>query len=171
MADVKLAAAPPSGQVGWAGRLRRLTTSPAVTPLAGLMVFGAAYVAHYLRARAAVAPASSYSFWLQGGPRHLWATLVFGQSYFGAAPYLPLALVAAGVAGAVVAKPTRLAVFLSTAIAVPFAAFLVFGNDARFGNELVGYWGAVVIPLVYSTMPAGILAARRRLTSDARPSS
>ena len=108
---------------------------------------------------------------LRGGLEHLFATLTFSQELFAAKSwFLPL-LVGLSIGGALALWRTRfraIAIFAAIAIGGMLTLFLIAGNGGRNSGtgQIVGYWGALVVPLALAFMPASFLSVDPGLQSD-----
>ena len=122
---------------------------------------------------ARLAGAAACGFEADGG--HFVATLRFFEGPLGAKPWLLPALVALGIAGAVIVwrRDGRVGAFLTAVVAVPLAGFLVVGNGGVLDTgQLMGYWAILVVPVALSLVPVavewGLTAAG--VVDGARPS-
>jgi hypothetical protein len=63
------------------------------------------------------------------------------------------------VVGIVLLRERSERAFLALAVALPFCAFLLFGNDAvDSGGKATNYWGIVIVPLLIALSPWGFAA-------------
>jgi len=138
--------------------------------LAGVSVFAAAYAAHVVAIAGRVDPNVSYSYWFNGGPSHLLATLRFFETFFGGGAWLVPVLVFVGIAGAmsVYRDQARLAVILTAMTAAPLAAFLIFGSGApALETGLTsGYWAMLVVPTALALVPVALHRVIRALPAE-----
>jgi hypothetical protein len=134
---------------------------------AGLGVFAAAYLAHVVAIDGAVSGVGASLALSSGGLRFFadafsWATNVIG----GGAVVLALCAVMAA-AGIWLAPDPGERWFLAVAAALPLAAFLVFGNDARFLTGVrINYWGTVIVPLLIVLSPWAFAAMPGLVPAD-----
>jgi hypothetical protein len=121
---------------------------------AGLGVFAAAYLAHVVAIDGAVSGVGASLALSSGGlgffaDAFSWATAIIGG---GAVVLVVYGIMAA--AGIWFSPDPSERWFLAVAAALPLAAFLVFGNDARFENGTrTNYWGTVIVPVLIVLSP------------------
>jgi hypothetical protein len=121
----------------------------------GLGLFAVAYVGHVVAIGGAVSGKQpTAQVLVSGGLRFFseafsWATAIIGG---GAAMLALLGVMAA--AGIWLTPDLRERWFLAIAAALPLAAFLVFGNDARFADgTTTNYWGTIIVPVLIVLSP------------------
>jgi len=121
----------------------------------GLGLFAVAYVGHVVAIGGAVSgKQATAQVLVSGGLRFFaeafsWATAITGG---GAAMLALLGIMAA--VGIWLAPDLRERWFLATTAALPLAAFLVFGNDARFADgTTTNYWGTIIVPVLVVLSP------------------
>lgn len=120
-----------------------------------LAAFACALAAHAFAAAAHTSGAAlPLARWFEPGTRHLVAAVGFGGLLLGGLPWMPWLLVGLALAGAAAARPAPLRWFLGIVCGAPLAAFLVLRPPGSLpGGGQPGYWGAIVLPLLWAAVP------------------
>ncbi len=134
-------------------RFRLLAWGGGVVVLAGIVAV------HYWFARPFIDPRSELSQFIGGGAVFALRGLEYATDYLGGGGPWPFILAAVGFIGAAVAPDRPLKVFALVSTIAPLVAFAFLANHAteHFNKEAVNYWGAVVTPLIYASMPFAFL--------------
>ena len=126
---------------------------------AALAVFAGAYALHVAAINGVVSGVASEKAFSSGGPAFLARAFFWGVKIVGGGGATIVALAVLAIAGIVLLPGRSQRVFLALAVALPFGAFLLFGNDAvdSSGNA-TNYWGIVIVPLLIALSPWGFAA-------------
>ncbi|MEI6726289.1 MAG: hypothetical protein WCN81_08725 [Actinomycetes bacterium] len=132
----------------WAGGPRRASWW---FPVAAVAAPAAALGIHLLLVPPLAPGGGGLAAWLHGGPSPLIAALRFGWPYVPGAKWVPLAVAAAAVASAALARPRWRTAALLAATVLP-TIFLIALSLGQWGD----YWGAFYTPLAVG-VAAGLL--------------
>ena len=125
---------------------------------AGVAVWAAAYLAHYLATRPYVSPDSGPSQFVRGGVDNVLAAVAYATDMLGSGGALAVGLVLLGVAGVLLLPDRSMRTFAAVATLAPLLAFVFIGNRAWYETtgERINYWGATVVPLLYALVPVAL---------------
>jgi len=98
------------------------------------------------------------STWLGGGGVEYMLRGLTYNKLFMSAPWVPFALAALGVIGALAQRTPQARAFAAFAVVAPVVGFLFVGNAAISRDLVLGqtvnYWGAIVMPMLIALAPA-----------------
>ena len=121
-----------------------------------LAAFSFAYALHVAAIGGAVSGVGSNLAFSSGGVAFLVRAFAWGVQIVGGGAVTLVTLSALAALGIALTRDRAERVFLILAITLPFAAFLVFGNDAVDATgKAANYWGIVVVPLLIALSPWG----------------
>jgi hypothetical protein len=124
-----------------------------------LAAFVGAYALHVAAIGGAVSGIGSSQAFSSGGFAFLASAFSWGVDIVGGGAATIVTFVALAVLGIVLLRDHSERTFLALAVALPFVAFLFFGNDAvDIGGKATNYWGVVIVPLLIALSPWGFAA-------------
>jgi hypothetical protein len=124
-----------------------------------LAVFAGAYALHVAAIGGAVSGVASERAFSSGGLAFLARAFFWGVKVVGGGGATVVTLAVMAAVGIVLLRERSQRVFLALAVALPFCAFLLFGNDAvDASGKATNYWGIVIVPLLIALSPWGFAA-------------
>jgi hypothetical protein len=124
-----------------------------------LAVFAAAYASHVAAIGEAVSGVGAEKAFASGGFAFLTRAFFWGVKIVGGGGATVVTLSVLAVVGIVMLRERSERVFFALAVALPFCAFLLFGNDAvDSGGKATNYWGIVIVPLLIALSSWGFTA-------------
>lgn len=124
----------------------------------GIALLIVAYLGHYATVKHFLIHTGELPRVGRGDVSYMLAAFRFGTDHLGGAGWLPVVLSVLGLVGAALTPDVRQRTLVLLSIGLTAASFLVLGNRAAYGTGGgLNYWGASLLPLVYSLVPVAFV--------------